>query len=187
MARLLLLRKLLTVLVVLLGTGLAAYWAVVTYRSQQGLGTRAATPLPEFLDQLPDNLRFRELDSRIGKTRSVSLALSEVNSAQMVNYIWGGFQPSFAALGVTPTVVGYKFELEVTPQQSITRALPTQDFSPSFIGAVVPDGDRVFELRCQSIEPRRVSLAPPVLESNQLVCGPDSVPLATASTQPTAR
>lgn len=187
MARLLPLRKRLTVIVVLFGAGLAAYWAVVNYRSQQVLGAAASTPLPEFLDQLPDNLRFRELDSRIGKTRAVSLALAEVNSAQMVNYIWGGFQPSFAALGVTPTVIGYRFELEVTPQQSITRALPAQDFSPSFIGAVVPEGDRVFELRCQSVEPRRVSLAPPVLESNQLVCGPGSVPLATASTQAATR
>lgn len=181
------LRKLLTALFVLVGVGFAAYFAVVFYRSQQAMGTNPSTPLPEFLDRLPDDLRFRELDARLGKARSVSLALAEVNSAQMVNYIWGGFQPSFADLGITPTVVGYRFELEVTPQQSITRALPTQDFSPSFIGAVVPEGDRVFELRCQSIEPRRIKLAPPVLESNQLVCGPDSFPLATPSAQPTTR
>ncbi|WP_338442142.1 hypothetical protein VZG28_03620 [Synechococcus elongatus IITB4] len=181
------LRKLLIALFVLVGAGLAAYFAVVTYRSQQSIGTATSIPLPEFLERLPDSLRFRELDARLGKARDVSLALSEVNSAQMVNYIWGGFQPSFAALGVTPTVVGYSFELEVTPQQSITRALPTQDFSPSFIGAVVPEGDRVFELRCQSIEPRRIKLAPPVLEQNQLICGPGSFPLEPPATQPSTR
>lgn len=187
MAQLLPLRKFLTVVVVLLGAGLAAYFAVVTYRSQQAQGTDTGTPLPKFLAQLPDDLRFRELDARLGKTREVGLALAEVNSAQMVNYIWGGFQPSFEALGVTPRVVGYSFELKVTPEQSITRALPTQDFSPSFIGAVVPEGDRLFELRCQSVEPRRIRLAPPVLERNRLVCGPNSIPLAAPSERPTTR
>ncbi len=154
----------------LLSGGLTAY----ALNRHGGTDTLPQEALPTVYGQLPESVRMALVNDRRIQASQVNRVLGEVNTAQMLGFMYGGWRKGFEDLDLSPEVDGYHFRMEQRAPGVVTWAEPTVLHYRSFVAAVAADGDRLREIRCQSERAELRPLAAPSLREGQLVCPPGS-------------
>jgi hypothetical protein len=154
----------------LLSGGLTAY-ALNRTPPGEGLTQEA---LPDTYGSLPDSVRLALLNDRRTQATQVNRILGEINTAQMLGFMYGGWRQDFDALDLNPQADGYRFRMTQQAPGVVTWAEPTVPHYRPFVAAVAADGDRLREVRCVSLGNGSGPLPAPRLLDGQLQCPPGS-------------
>ncbi len=162
--------------IVLLSLGLLLSGGLTAYALNRTSIPAAEPPetLPAAYGTLPDGVRMALLNDRWTQTTQVNRILGEINTAQMLGFMYGGWRRSFDALDLNPEADGYRFRMSHQQPGIVTWAEPTVPHYRSFVAAVAASGDRLREIRCLSLRDGHQPLPAPRLEDDQLHCPPGS-------------